>query len=263
MILYYMVTRIGRWFLQKVSDWAYAAGFFFLVIKEAVLFIRRRQVGFRVLVMQILFTGFEALAITGLIALALGAVIIVQGINLLPQFGQGQLIYTILITVITRELGPLLTAFIITARSGTAIATELGNMVISNEIEAYISVGINPVSYLVVPRFLGVTISLLILNIYFNIFGLVGSYFLTQLVQPIQFIEYFGNLLGQIRLADITSSVVKSLVFGAIISTVATFNGFAVQQASTEIPQKVIKAVGQGFMLIIVADALITMIYYL
>ena len=263
MILYYMVTRIGRWFLQKVSDWAYAAGFFFLVIKEAVLFIRRRQVAFRVLVMQILFTGFEALAITGLIALALGAVIIVQGINLLPQFGQGQLIYTILITVITRELGPLLTAFIITARSGTAIATELGNMVISNEIEAYISVGINPISYLVVPRFLGVTISLLILNIYFNIFGLVGSYFLTQLVQPIQFVEYFGNLLGQIRLADITSSVVKSLVFGAIISTVATFNGFAVQQASTEIPQKVIKAVGQGFMLIIVADALITMIYYL
>ncbi len=225
--------------------------------------MRRKQVGFRVLVMQILFTGFEALAITGLIAMALGAVIIIQGVNLLPQFGQGELIYTILITVITRELGPLLTAFIITARSGTAIATELGNMVISHEIEAYVSVGINPISYLVVPRFLGVTISLLILNIYFNIFGLVGSYFLTQFIKPIQFLEYFGNLLGQIRTADIASSFVKSLVFGAIISTVATYNGFAVQQASTEIPQRVIKAVGQGFILCIVADALITMIYYL
>jgi len=214
-------------------------------------------------VMQILFTGFEALAITGLIAMALGAVIIVQGVNLLPQFGQGQLIYAILITVITRELGPLLTAFIITARSGTAIATELGNMVISHEIEAYVSVGINPISYLVVPRFLGVVISMLLLNIYFNIFGLVGSYFLTQFIRPIQFMEYFGNLLSQIRLADITSSFVKSIVFGAIISTVATYNGFAVQQASTEIPQKVIKAVGQGFILCIFADAIITMIYYL
>ncbi len=258
-----MISSLGRWFLNKVEEFAYGAGFFFLVLKEAALFMRRKQVGFRVLVMQILFTGFEALAITGLIAMALGAVIIIQGVSLLPQFGQGELIYTILITVITRELGPLLTAFIITARSGTAIATELGNMVISHEIEAYVSVGINPISYLVVPRFLGVTISLLILNIYFNIFGLVGSYFLTQFIKPIQFLEYFGNLLGQIRAADIASSFVKSLVFGVIISTVATYNGFAVQQASTEIPQRVIKAVGQGFILCIVADALITMIYYL
>lgn len=258
-----MVRMLGRWLIEKMRSFAYAAGFFFLVIKEALLFIRRKQVGFKVLVMQILFTGFEALAITGLIAMALGAVIIVQGVNLLPQFGQGQLIYAILITVITRELGPLLTAFIITARSGTAIATELGNMVISHEIEAYVSIGINPISYLVVPRFLGVVISMLLLNIYFNIFGLVGSYFLTQLIRPIQFMEYFGNLLSQIRLADITSSFVKSIVFGAIISTVATYNGFAVQQASTEIPQKVIKAVGQGFILCIVADAIITMIYYL
>nr|WP_319562350.1 ABC transporter permease [Marispirochaeta sp.] len=258
-----MVARLGRWFIGRIEGLAYAAGFFFLVIKETALFIRRKQVGFHVLVMQILFTGFEALAVTGLIAMALGAVIIVQGANLLPQFGQGQLIYTILITVITRELGPLLTAFIITARSGTAIATELGNMVISHEVEAYVSIGINPISYLVVPRFLGVTISLLILNIYFNIFGLVGSYFLTQLIQPIQFLEYFGNLLAQIRLADIASAFIKSLVFGTIISTVATYNGFAVQQASTEIPQKVIRAVGQGFMLCIIANAIITMIYYL
>ena len=263
MIRVAMVTRIGRWFLNKLSDWAYGAGFFFLVMKEAALFIRRRQVGFRVLVMQILFTGFEALAVTGLIAMSLGALIIVQGINLMPQFGYGQLVHAVMITVITRELGPLLTAFIITARSGTAIATELGNMVISHEIEAYVSVGINPISYLVVPRFLGVTISLLILNIYFNIFGFVGSYFLTQLIQPIQFLEYFRNLLGQIRLADMASSFVKSIVFGAIISTVATFNGFAVQQASTEIPQKVIKAVGGGFVYCIIANALITMIYYL
>ncbi len=258
-----MVRMLGRWLIEKMTSFAYGAGFFYLVTKEALLFIRRKQVGFKVLVMQILFTGFEALAITGLIAMALGAVIIVQGVNLLPQFGQGQLIYAILITVITRELGPLLTAFIITARSGTAIATELGNMVISHEIEAYVSVGINPISYLVVPRFLGVVISMLLLNIYFNIFGLVGSYFLTQLIRPIQFMEYFGNLLSQIRLADITSSFIKSIVFGAIISTVATYNGFAVQQASTEIPQKVIKAVGQGFILCIVADAIITMIYYL
>jgi phospholipid/cholesterol/gamma-HCH transport system permease protein len=213
--------------------------------------------------MQILFTGVEALAVISVISLALGAVIIVQGVSLLPQFGQGKLIYPILIAVITRELGPILTAFIIIARSGTAIATELGNMVVSHEIEAYVSVGVNPLSYLVAPRILGVTVSLILLNLYFNIFGLIGSYFITQLVKPVQFIEYFRNLLGYIRPVDILSSTVKSLVFGIIIGVVATYNAFKVEQSTTEIPVVAIKAVGQSFVLCIIANAIITVVYYI
>jgi len=258
-----MIRRLGRFIIGKIFDAFYAAGFFYLVVKDTLFFIRKKQVGFRVLVMQILFTGVEALTIIAVIAIALGAVIIIQGVSLLPRFGQGDLIYTILITIITRELGPLLTAFIIIARSGTAIATELGNMVVSHEVEAYISVGINPISYLVVPRFLGVTISLLILNLYFNIFGLIGSFFVTQLVHSVPLREYFGNLLIQYTPADIFSSLIKSLVFGIIISTVATFHGFKVNYATTEIPQKVIKAVSQSFIYCFLADAVITLIYYL
>jgi phospholipid/cholesterol/gamma-HCH transport system permease protein len=258
-----MVATIGRWVIERTRGFSYASGFFYQVLKESALFLRRRQLGYKVLTLQILFTGVEAVGVVSVLALALGAVIIVQGLSLLPQFGQGQLVYTILITVITRELGPILTAFIIIARSGTAIATELGNMVVSHEIEAYLSVGINPIAYLVVPRFLGVTVSLLILNVYFNVFGLAGSFFVTALVRPVHFVEYFRNLLLSLQLADILSSLIKSLVFGVIISVVATFNGFRVRQSSTEIPQMVIKAVGQGFVLCVVADAIVTLIYYL
>jgi len=258
-----MVAAIGKWVRTKAKNFLYAAGFFFQVLKETFFFVRRKQVGFRVLVMQILFTGVEAISIIAVISLGLGAALIVQGVNLLPQFGQGKLIYTILITVITRELGPILTAFIIIARSGTAIATEIGNMVTSHEIEAYISVGINPISYLVVPRFLGMIIAMLMLNLYFNIFGLVGSYFITQLIRPIPFLEYFRNLLAQLSAKDIFSSLLKSFVFGVIISTVATYNGFRVQRSSTEIPQYVIKSVGQGFIYCIIANAVITLIYYI
>ncbi|HOV38866.1 MAG TPA: ABC transporter permease, partial [Spirochaetales bacterium] len=143
-----VLEQIGNRVLTTVSNTFYAAGYFYEILKETARFIRRRQVGYgyRVLIMQILFTGVEALGIIAIISLALGVVIIVQGSTILPQFGQGQLVYTILITVITRELGPILTAFIIIARSGTAIATELGNAIISHEIEAYISFGINPIS---------------------------------------------------------------------------------------------------------------------
>ncbi len=121
-----MISALGSWAINRTKEFVYSAGFFFEVMKETAFFFRRKTVGFKVLVMQILFTGFEAITVIAVLSLSLGAVLIIQGISLLPQFGQGQLIYLILITVITRELGPILTAFIIIARSGTAIATEIG-----------------------------------------------------------------------------------------------------------------------------------------
>ena len=258
-----MVERLGTWFLLKFRNFFYATGFLLTLVREAFFFGRRTRVARRVLVMQILFTGVEAMSIISLISLALGAVIIVQGYSILPSLGQGSLIYTLLIIVITRELGPLLTAFVINARSGTAIATELGSMVVSHEIEAYLSVGIDPLSYLAVPRFLGVTFSMVLLTIYFNIFGLFGSFLVTQLIHPIQFLEYFRNLLTTMQVVDIVSSLIKSLVFGVIVSFVAIYQGFRVQVASYEVPQVAIKAVGQGFGMCILADAVITLIYYL
>ncbi|MFW6215755.1 MAG: ABC transporter permease [Alkalispirochaetaceae bacterium] len=253
--------RIGRKAVGSLQSFAYAMGFFFEILKETVTYLRENR-SKRVLTFQILFTGVEALSVIAVLALALGAIIIIQGVSLLPQFGQGSLIYTILITVITRELGPILTAFIVTARSGTAISTELGNMVINHEIEAYVATGINPINYLVVPRFIGVIVSVVLLNLYFNIFGLLGSYFLTQFVEAVGFVDYFSSLLRALSPVDVLSSIIKSVVFGAVISTVATYYGFKVERSATEVPQTAIKSVGQGFMLLIVANALLTLVYY-
>ena len=257
-----MVSTVGQWAYRKARDYGYALGYLYQALRESALFARRKQVAFHVLVLQILFTGVEALGIVSLIALAIGSVIIIEGSTILPRFGQTSLLYTILIVVITRELGPILTAFVIIARSGTAIATELGNMVVSHEIEAYISVGINPVAYLVVPRVLGVTISVMALTTYFNLFGLFGSFIVSQLVKPVPFLEYLHALLRAIQLRDVLSTVIKSFVFGVIISVVATFQGFKVGTSVTEIPRAAIRAVGQGFVLCFLADALITLITY-
>jgi phospholipid/cholesterol/gamma-HCH transport system permease protein len=258
-----ILEAIGKNVILRFHGFLYACGFFFRTLKESIPFFRRRQVGFKVLVMQLLFTGVEALGVVSLIAFSLGAVIIVYGVNLLPQFGQGELIYSILITVITREMGPLLCAFILIARSGTAISTELGQMVVSHQIEAYTSVGVDPISYLAVPRFIGVVLSMILLNIYFNIFGLIASFFLTRFIQPIPVQVYIHNLIVQLKATDLLASFVKSAVFGAIIALVATYNGFRVEQSSTEVPQVVIRSVAQCFILIIVANVLITVIYYL
>ncbi len=256
-----LFERIGRGVFDRARNFAYAMGFFLLVLRESFLYLRNRQ-SRRVLTFQILFTGIEALPVITILSLGLGAIIILQGVTLLPQFGQGQLVYVILITVITRELGPILTAFIIAARSGTAIATELGNMVVSHEIEAYVANGIDPIGYLAAPRFIGVTLSLVLLNVYFNIFGLLGSFLVTSLVTTIDFRDYLFNLMNALSLTDVFFSILKSAVSGMIISTVAVYYGFKVEQASTEVPVMAIKSVGQGFILLILANAFLTAAYY-
>lgn len=257
-----MVAEIGRSAKLKFASLLYGLGFFFNVIKETGRFFRKSQVGYDVLIKQILFTGYEALAVNAVMAVAIGGAINVIGSSLLPQFGQSQLMYTILIIVITRELGPLLTAFVITARSGTAIATELGTMVVNHEIEAYLSVGLNPISYLVVPRFIGVVVSMLVLTVYFNIFGLLGSFIVVQVIKPTPISEYMGTLLSTLTVGDVASGLSKALVFGVIVSVVATYQGFSVNRASTEIPVAGIRAVGQSFIMIIIADVLVTLMQY-
>ncbi len=258
-----MLDRIGSAAIRGFDEFLYSLGFFVQVLKESALLFRRGQVGFHVLVMQILFTGIEALGIAAAMALAIGAAINLIGSSLLAEFGQGKLMYTILIVVIARELGPLLTAFIVIARSGTAIATELGGMAVGHEIEAYVAVGVNPISYLAAPRFLGVVVSMLVLDIYFNVFGLMGSFAVVQLLRPIGFEEYFRSLFAALTPGDLLLGFAKSLVFGVIISVVSLYRGFAVEGSVTEVPVAGIRAVGSSFMLCILAEVVMTAILYL
>ena len=213
--------------------------------------------------MQILFTFVEALGISSLLALGIGAAVNIIGLPFLSSLSQERLIYPLLITIITRELGPLLTAFIIIARSATAIATEIAGMVISHEVEAYISVGVDPIEFLGVPRFLGVTVSLFMLNIFFSIFGLAGSYAVAQFFTPLPASVYFSNLLERLTFADLFISIIKSISFGMVIAMVAINKGFAVERASTEVPVAGLKSVGAAFGWCISLNIMLSALYYM
>jgi len=258
-----MLGRIGRSVLRSLDEFLYGMGFFARVLAESARLIARRKVARRVLVHQILFTGFEALRITAVMAIAIGAAIIGIGTSLLAEFGQSRVMYTILIIVIAKELGPLLTAFIIIARSGTAIATELGGMVVGHEIEAYVAVGVDPISYLAAPRFLGVVASMATLYVYFNLFGLLGSFAVVQLFMPIGFGEYIRSLFSALAPGDLAMGLLKSVVFGAIISVVSLNRGFSVEGATTEVPVAGIRAVSSSFMLCLLAEVIMVAVQYL
>jgi len=246
-----------------VGTFFYNLGFFARVLKGVGSFVRRGQAAYKILIMQILFTFVEALSIAALLAVGIGAAVTILGINFLASFGQEQLVYTLLIMIITRELGPLLTAFIIIARSATAIATEMAGMVISHEVEAYISVGVDPIEYLAVPRFLGVTISLFMLNVFFSIFGLAGSFLVVQFFTPLPASVYFSSLLENLTLPTLIISIIKSIAFGMIISIVAITRGLAVERASTEIPVAGLRSVGAAFGWCIIVNIALSAVYML
>lgn len=258
-----MVKRSGNRIINNLHNAVYTIGFFGKTLRGIGPFIYHGQASYRILVMQILFTFVEALGVSLLLAMGIGAAVNLLGLPVLASFSQEKLIYPLLITIITRELGPLLTAFIIIARSATAIATEIAGMVVSHEIEAYISVGVDPVEHIAVPRFLGVTLSLFLLNIYFSIAGLAGSFVIVQVLSPQPVTDYFGNLLQHLALGDILVSLLKSVVFGMILASVATVQGFSVERASTEIPQAGLRAVGSAFAWCIIANLLISAMFYI
>jgi phospholipid/cholesterol/gamma-HCH transport system permease protein len=247
----------------RLENIFYDLGFFVRTLKGAGGFMFRRQTAWHILILQIFFTFVQALNISAMLALGIGGAVNIIGIPFLSQISQEQRIYTLLIIIITRELGPLLTAFIIIARSATAIATEMAGMVISHEVEAYISIGIDPIEYLAVPRFLGVTVSMFLLNIYFSIFGLAGSFLVAQLFNAMPASIYFANLLNALTLQDILLSIIKSVSFGMVISVVALIQGFAVQRSSTEVPIAGLRAVGSAFAGCIILDVLLSVLYYM
>lgn len=258
-----LVGRLGAEVRGSVVHAFWSVGFAFALLRKSAQLLLNRKTTSSVLVAQVYFTGVEALPILAVLSLSIGAAVIIQGVALLPQFGQGELTYRILILVITRELGPLLTALILAARSGSAITTELGNMVVDHEIEAYQAAGIDPVYHLAAPRLIGVTVAMVFLNLYFNLFGLFGSCWIGSLIHGIPLGEYLGSLVLVMTAGDVLSSFLKSVVFGVILASVATYYGFQVERAVTEVPQKTIMSLGASMTLCILANGVISILFRL
>ncbi|MBR0031234.1 MAG: ABC transporter permease [Treponema sp.] len=248
------IKFLGSAILNYYSDFPYLVGYMGKLFSSAFFFLKRERSAKRVLVMQLLFTFIEALPVIVFLSTVLGSVLYLLGYSMLLSMGQEGMIYSLLVVIIVQELGPVLVAFIVTARSATAIATELAGMVTSHQIEAYIAFGIDPVDFLAVPRFLGVTLSVFFLNLYFSICGIIGPFIAAKFLNPTLAADYLTGLFQCIHVSTVIISVIKSIVFGMIISITATYYGFKVERSSTEIPVAGISAVTKSFVGIIFSD---------
>ncbi len=254
---------LGSWVLTRIGNFLNFCAYNILVFKS--LFRKRHgslESGIMVLFKQVFFTGVQALPVIALVALALGAIAIVQSLTQLPRFGGETFVGQILITVIVRELGPILTGFIVIGRSGTAITTEIGNMMVQHEIEALEAMGVDPIRYIVLPRVFGVTASLVALNIYFDIFALGGGFLVSKMILVTSLSVFLREIVSSMMIADVIVSLLKGFVFGILISSICTFRGFSVRISSTEVPQMTSKAVVGSITALFIADGIITFIYY-
>ena len=213
---------------------------------------------------QVYRAGVRLLPIITFLAVALGFVVIGQTVSLLNRFGAQDYAGIVMVTVIVRELGPLVTALLVLARVGTAIVIELSTNRATGEVEALEALGIDPVHYLVMPRVFGLSISIFSLTVYMIIVALLSGY-LFAFVQdvPLQPGEYFSQLTESLSYQDFALLAIKTLSFGAVIAIVTCYQGLARPVRLDEVAEVTTQAIVQSVVACVVLDSLFIIVYLL
>lgn len=214
-----------------------------------------------VLYKQVYFTGIKALNKIAIIGMLIGVVIITMGVSVVGHYSAftGQ----VLVWTVMRELGPLFCTILIIARTCTATAAELGTMKFTREVDSLWVMGIDPVAYLVLPRIIGVTISLFILTFYFQFFTIIGGLGVSAALTDIGFLQHLKGILPAFDFFDVVTSLFKSFIYGLIISSISCYHGLRVEASITHVPQMTTVAVMQCLFTVIFIDGLITVVFFL
>ncbi len=214
----------------------------------------------RVTVRQVFFTGFEALPLVSVMALLVGATIIIQAqlVTALP----GEILGKMLVAVVLREVAPLTTALVVAGRSGTAISTELGNMKVNDEVLALVSLGINPHRFVVLPRLIGTVVSVLVLTVYFGALAILGGFLVTLVIGAPSFLAMRAGFADALVPLDFPLFVLKGAGLGVIIGWLACHFGLEVGASPTEVPMRASQAVVFGMLACVVFNTVVTVTFY-
>ncbi|HUR46510.1 MAG TPA: ABC transporter permease [Candidatus Saccharimonadales bacterium] len=237
----------------------------FALITLAVLFTKTavgRDVIRPMVFTQLIRSGWNLLPTILFLAIALGLVIIGQTVSLLTRVGANNFLGIVMVTVVVRELGPLIVALFVLARTGTANVIELGTARAMGEVEALESLGIDPIHYFVVPRVIGMSISVFALTTYLILGALISGY-LWAFIQDVPLLpgEYFKQLAEALRGLDFVLLALKTFLFGILIAIVTSYYGLAQPLKIEEVSRASVQAVGQTVVACVLLDALFIVIY--
>lgn len=214
-----------------------------------------RAVAVRIGINQVRFTAVHAVGLVTLLSGIMSFLVISQATRELGRIGATDLIGTLIVVAIVRELGPLMTALVVAGRSGTAIAAELATNQVLGEVRALEGMGIDPKQYLVLPRFAGSLISMFALLVVFDLVAVLAGYGAASL-NGMAGARYFDIVRASLTYKDVWLTVLKALAFGFIVGVVPSYFGLAVRRAPTEIPIAASRAVVAAIVGIFLCSAL-------
>ena len=213
---------------------------------------------------QVVRCGVSLLPMHCFVALSMGLVIIGQTVSLTTRVGAQQFLGTVMVSVVVRELGPLLVALVVLTRAGTANVIELGTARASREVEALEALGIDPIHYLVVPRVIGMAIGVFCLTVYVVVIALFsGNLWAFFQEVPILPSEYFSQLATALHPLDFLSLGLKSAGLGVVIAVVTCYHGLARPLRVDDIAGATINAITECVILCVLCDALFLLLFLL
>jgi phospholipid/cholesterol/gamma-HCH transport system permease protein len=256
------VNSVGRWAAHMFEE--LRAGVSFTGESSAKLLatlLHPRSLRWRDTLVLAEKAGANAVGITGLLGFLIGLILAFQSAAALRGLGAQIFVADLVTIVLLRELGPLLTAFILTSRSGSAFAAELGTMKVNEEIDALVTMGLDPVQFLVVPRLIAVICIIPLLTMFTLLLGIVGCG-LVMASWNVPAPLFLERVRSAATLTDFFGGMVKTFVFGALLAGLGCLRGLQTGTGPTAVGDSATRAVVSGFIAIIAADGVFAVMYY-
>lgn len=254
-------SRIARLGLVTIDAWDSAAEAvtFLGEVTHGVarLFTRDVRMQWRQFWVVVESNSARALPIVTLIALLVGVIIAFLGAVVLQRFGAGYYVSYLVGYGMLREMGALMTGIIMAGRTGAAFAAEIGSMKVTEELDAYATLGISPVDHLVLPRVLGLFVMMPLLVIYADVIGILGGMGVAMALLDLSVTQFINGLLSAVSLSDALLGIVKATLFGLIIGLSGCMHGLRTGTDASAVGRAATSAVVLGITLIITANAVV------
>ncbi len=233
--------------------------FIFLITSFYYVFVPPFK--FRLLLKQIMFMGNKSLLVICLIGSFTGMVLALQIFYTLSKFGSEAMLGPAVALSLIRELGPVLAALTVTGRAGSAITAEIGIMRITEQVDALVSMALNPMRYLIVPNIIAAILVFPLLTAIFDVVGIFGGYVVGVRLLDLSSGTYFSQMKQYIDITDIEIGIYKSISFGIIVSWVCCYKGYYTKYGAKGVSQSTTEAVVLSSILILVWDYFLGAVY--
>ena len=229
-----------------------------LLAGQAFTWLVRPPFRFAQLLIALDFIGAGSTFIVGLVGLFTGMAFTVSTVVGFRQFGAEGMVGGVVALALSRELAPVLASVVVTARAGSTMASELGNMRVTEQIDAITTMGVSPVQYLVVPRVVATTVMLPLLTVIFFVSGMGGAYLVAVVWQGLDPGVFVDKIKGLVQMSDVWMMFTKSTVFGLIVSVICCKKGFHASGGARGVGEATAKAVVASIVAIFAADYVMT-----